>query len=85
MSVFKRGIWSLIKEDTTGARYFSFAHVIFSKITFRTDTTPKTIATKIKVKKVDKARFKLENDHINEPFGLYDIAFEYIENGNYKG
>lgn len=85
MSVFKRGIWSLIKEDTTSARYFSFAHVIFSKFTFRTDTTPKTIATKIKVKKVDKARFKLENDHLNEPFGLYDIAFEYIENGNYKG
>ncbi len=85
MSVFKRGIWSLIKDDTTSARYFSFSHVIFSKFTFRTDTTPKTIATKIKVKKVDKARFKLENDHLNEPFGLYDIAFEYIENGNYKG
>ena len=85
MSVSTRGVWSLIKEDATSARYFSFAHVIFSKFTFRTDTTPKTIATKIKVKKVDKARFKLENDHLNEPFGLYDIAFEYIENGNYKG
>lgn len=85
MSVYKAGVWNLIKEDSTEAQLFGFAYVCFSKFSFRTDTTPKTIATKIKVKKVDKARFKLENDQLNESFGLYDIAFEYVESGNYKG
>ena len=81
----KRGIWNLIKEDDTSARYFSFSSVIFSKFTFSSDTTPKTIPSKIKVKKVDKARFRFENNRVNEPFGLFDLAWEYIENGYYKG
>lgn len=85
MYVQKRGIWSLIKEESAKTRYISFANIIFSKFTFSTDPTPKTIPTKIKVKKVDKARFRFENNMLNEPFGLFDIALEYIENGYYKG
>lgn len=83
--VQKRGLWSLIKEDNSSARYFSFMSLVFSKLSFSPDTTPKTIPSKIKVKKVDKARFRFENDMLNEPFGLYDIALEYVENGYYKG
>ena len=60
-------------------------NVCFSKLSFSPDTTPKTIPTKIKVKKVDKARFRFENDVLNEPFGLFDLAWEYVENGYYKG
>ena len=83
--VQKRGLWSLIKEDSSTARYFSFANLVFSKLSFSPDTTPKTLPSKIKVKKVDKARFRFENDVLNEPFGLFDIALEYVENGYYKG
>lgn len=83
--VQKRGLWSLIKEDSSTARYFSFANLVFSKLSFSPDTTPKTLPSKIKVKKVDKARFRFENDMLNEPFGLFDIALEYVENGYYKG
>lgn len=83
--VQKRGLWSLIKEDNSSARYFSFMSLVFSKLSFSPDTTPKTIPSKIKVKKVDKARFRFENDVLNEPFGLFDIALEYVENGYYKG
>ena len=83
--VQKRGLWSLIKEDSSTARYFSFANLVFSKLPFSPDTTPKTLPSKIKVKKVDKARFRFENDMLNEPFGLFDIALEYVENGYYKG
>lgn len=83
--VQKRGLWSLIKEDNSSARYFSFMSLVFSKLSFSPDTTPKTIPSKIKVKKVDKARFRFENDMLNEPFGLFDIALEYVENGYYKG
>lgn len=83
--VQKRGLWNLIKEDSSSARFFSFMNVCFSKLSFSPDTTPKTIPTKIKVKKVDKARFRFENDVLNEPFGLFDLAWEYVENGYYKG
>ena len=83
--VQKRGLWSLIKEDSSTARYFSFANLVFSKLSFSPDATPKTLPSKIKVKKVDKARFRFENDMLNEPFGLFDIALEYVENGYYKG
>lgn len=85
MYVQKRGLWDFIKEEMKKARFFDFNNINFAKFTFSTDTTPKTVSTKIKVKKVDKARFRLENNQLNEPFGLYDIAFEYIENGYYKG
>ena len=66
------------------ARYFAFGKLTFSKFTFSTDTTPKTIAQKIKVKKVDKTRFRLENREENEPFGIYEISIEFTESGKYK-
>lgn len=85
MWAMKNGVWTLIKyEDKTG-QYFDFDDIDFENFTFSTDQSEKVAHTKIKVKKVDKARFKLQNDIVNEPFGLFDIALEYIENGNYKG
>ena len=85
VSSWKKGIWSLIKEDGATNRYFSFAGLTFSKLTFSADDTPKITSSKIKLKKVSKARFKLENNQLNEPFGINDIAFEFVESGNYKG
>ncbi len=81
----KRGIWNLAKTDSTKARYFTFPFLNFAKFSFSTDTTQKIIHTKLRVKKVDKARFRFTNTEVNEPFGLFDVALEYIENGNYKG
>lgn len=81
----KHGIWSLLKEDVSSARYFAFSKLVFSKFTFSVDDSEKLAHTKVRVKKVDKARFKLENSEYNEPFGIYDFALEYIESGNYKG
>ena len=52
-------------------------------MSFSGDTTPKTIGLKIKVKKVDKVRFRLENSRA-EPFGIFEVAMEYAENGKYK-
>lgn len=83
--VQKRGVWSLVKHDDTTARYLSFKNLIFSKFTFSSDDTQKIISSKIKVKKVDKARFRILNDAVNEPFGIFDIAFEFVESGNFKG
>ena len=79
-----KGLWKDLKEELTKARYLSFERITFSKFTFNSDQTPKTIGMKIKVKKVDKARFRLQNFEA-EPFGIYEVALEFVENGKYKG
>lgn len=81
----ERGLWNFVKEDSTFARFLKFSQLQFSKFTFASDTTQKICRAKLKIKKVDKFRLKFVNDALNEPFGLYDIALEYIENGNFKG
>jgi len=81
----KMGTWSFIKEDTRSGIAFDFELVDFERFSFSTDRSERVIHTKIRVKKVDKARFKVENDALNEPFGLFDWALEYIESGNFKG
>lgn len=85
MYVQKRGVWTFIKEDTSSARYLSFMNIIFSKFTFSSDDTQKIVSSKLRVKKVDKAMFRLKNDALNEPFGIFDLAFEFVESGNFKG
>ncbi len=83
--VQKRGIWSRLFDAGARARYFDFSYVEFSKINFSSDATPRTLGSKIRVKKADKARFSMRNDALNEPFGIYSIGLEYTESGNYKG
>lgn len=81
----KLGTWNFIKEDTASGVVFNFEDVDFTNFSFSTDSSEKVVHTKVRVKKVDKARFRVENGKLNEPFGLFDLALEYIESGNYKG
>ena len=81
----KLGSWSFIKEDTSSGVVFDFDSIDFTNFSFSTDSSEKVVHTKVRVKKVDKARFRVENGNKNEPFGLFDLALEYIESGNYKG
>lgn len=85
ISVQRRGLWTHIKTDSTTARFFDWGYLDWSKFSWSNDETPKTLTTKVRVKKVDKARFRLENNTLNEPFGIMDLAFEFTENGNFKG
>lgn len=80
-----KGIWRLLRRDETTGRYLVFSNLIFSKFSFSSDMTQKVSHTKVKIKKVDKYRIRLENDQRYEPFSIYDIGMEYVENGNYKG
>ena len=81
----KFGLWSYIDEDLLTGIYFDFEHVDFERFSFGTDATDKVLSTKMRVRRVDKARFRVENDKLNEPLGLLDLALEYTESGNYKG
>lgn len=78
------GRWEFIADDLLTGIYFDFEHVDFERFSFGTDPTDKVIHTKIRLRRVDKARFRVENDMLNEPLGLLDLALEYTESGNYK-
>ena len=80
-----RGVWNFIKEDDSFSSYLSFNQLSFSAFTFSCDRTQKISRTKMRIKKVDKFRLRFINNKLNEPFTIYNIAFEYIENGYYKG
>lgn len=81
----KRGIWSQVFDAKERARYFDWSYIDFSKFVFSADQTPRTLCGKVKIKKVDKVRFRLQNNVLNEPFGLYAFGLEWREPGtNYK-
>ena len=81
-----RGLWTLIKESKELSNsIFRFSTLTFSGLTFNNDTSDQVVSSKLRVKKIDKARFKLENSEYNEPFGIQNLAFEYVESGNFKG
>lgn len=80
----KNNKWSFIKKDSASGRQFSFSNISFSNFIFSSDKVQKIISTKLRIKKVDSACFRLFNSELNEPFGIFDIAFEYVENGNHK-
>lgn len=79
-----QGLWQQLFGDFLQARYLVFSKLMFSKMTFLSDCTPRTVGGKISIKKTDKSGFKLENDNIHEPFALNSIGIEFKENGYYK-
>lgn len=81
-----RGLWRQIYDAGEKARYFDWNYLNFAKFVFSADRTPRTLGGKIKLKKVDKVRFRFQNGEMNEPFGIYSVGFEYTEPGSrYKG
>ena len=80
----KAGLWEMFKEETQKTRYFTFADVDFRKMAFSSDRTQKLISTKTRIKKIDKVRFRFENDKLNEPVGITQFAIEYTTGGNIK-
>lgn len=85
VEVRKRGIWLLLFSVEDKFRYFAFNEIDFSRFSFSTDHYAHTVSSKIKVKKVDKAVFRFSNNAINTPFSVSDVAFEFVESGNFKG
>ena len=81
----RRGIWTKIKEKNFSNKVFTFSGLVFSEFTFNNDASDPVMSSKMRVKKIDKARFKIENSNLNQPFGIHDLAVEYIESGNFRG
>jgi hypothetical protein len=88
ISAFVDGNWSILKDYTNEANFFSIQNDTFSlansKLSFRTDTSPKTLGSKIKEKNHDKIQFRFENSRLGDTFGLYKILIEYTESNKYR-
>nr|MCR5256093.1 hypothetical protein [Acetatifactor sp.] len=84
ISYLKKGVWTLLKEDSLTATYLMFSKLVFSRFSFSSDNTPRTVSTKMRIKKIDKVRFRFENDTVNEPFGVFNYALEYTVNSDIK-
>jgi hypothetical protein len=88
ISAFVDGKWNIIKDYTNEANFFSIKNDTFSlansKLSFRTDSTPKTLGSKIKEKNHDKIQFRFENSRLGDTFGLYKILIEFTEGNKYR-
>ena len=76
--------WELLKEDESTGASFTFSTLKFSALRFGGEMTQLISTVKAKIKKVDKFQLKVQNSELNEPFGLFEIGFEFVENGNFK-
>ena len=79
-----KGIWQQIFSDMTTARFFQWSAIQWSKFTWSTDKTPKLMKSNVKIKNVNKIAFRLENSNLNEPFGIYELGFEYTTGSDYR-
>lgn len=88
ISAFVDGKWNVLKDYTNEANFFSINNSTFSlansKLSFRTDSSPKTLGSKIKEKNHDKIQFRFENSRLGDTFGLYKILIEFTEGNKYR-
>ena len=80
----RNGLWEMIKEDQQTLRFFDFNYINFEKFSFSPDNTAKVLPAKVRLRKLDHARFRFVNEKLNEPFGLINFAVEYTQGGNRK-
>lgn len=82
-----KGHWGdeALFDGKSAGTFIDFNYIDFGVFSFATDTAPRTMGGKIKIKKVDKVAFSFRNEEIDQPFGIYKFAAEYTENGDYKG
>jgi len=79
-----RGLWRKIGEDFFRGRYFSWSNIVWSRWTWSTDQTTRALTRKFRLKKLDKARYRLQNGRKDEPFAIYSVALEFTENGKIR-
>jgi len=80
-----RGVWRHLFSEMAGARFFSFSNLAFGKWTFSSDLNPKTLVKRAYVRGADALRLSFRNEEAREPFGIFQLALEFSEGGNYKG
>lgn len=68
-----------VRFDTVDKNmFFDFEVVDFNRINFDTNDGPRDVMIKKKIKKYKRLQFVVKNDTVNEGFGVYQIAKNYI-------
>ena len=80
----KNGVWTVLKEWGSKLGFFQWSALSWGGFTWYANAEHKTVTTKITIKKVDKAGFRVVCDEIDKAFGLYAFSLEYAEKGRYK-
>jgi len=70
--------------DEKQADIFSFDDIDLNRLTFNTDRDVGVIATKVKAKRVVTTQVRLENNALNEAFGITGITIYYETKGKVK-
>lgn len=81
---YRNGEWELLKDDAGTVRYFTFSQLVFSKLTFRTDLGTRIVNSKVRLKKLDHAKFRIENDGLEESLMIDEFGIEFTQSGNFK-
>jgi hypothetical protein len=86
ISAYINGNWTVLKDYTSEANFFSITNdaLDFGNLSFSTDSSPKTLGSKIKEKNHDKIQFRFENSRLYDTFGLYKILIEFTEGNKYR-
>ena len=79
----KKGAWVTIKDIEFETAGFVFSQMQFSKFSFAPYNPEKVVSSKMRLKKLDKTKFRITNDKA-EPFEIYDIGLEFTETNNIK-
>lgn len=80
----ERGIWKELGSDYVSARYFAWDRLDWSRFSWSGDQTPRLLTARVRLRRLNKSRLRLENDRLNEPFGLSELAVEFAEMGDYR-
>ena len=78
------GVWSVLFEEDKKTRYFVWSKLTWSKFTWSSNTNPRTVGMKYKIRKFDGVRLRIQNNVLNEPFGIFEVSWKYVESGIYK-
>lgn len=72
----RRGVWRFIK--TKISYLFSYSTLVYSTFTYGGNLFPQQSRSKIKAKKLGFQQVRLENNNINESFGILEVAFKFL-------
>lgn len=78
------GVWSKVTEWSAKICFFAWSGLSWANFTWSGNSTYRTLSAKARIKKFDKAGFRIVCDEIDKAFGLYAFSLEYVESGRYK-
>lgn len=78
------GNWRRIMAPNFGVRFFQYSNLRYGGWIYSGDESPKSVGKRLRLRNIESARFSLRNARAAEPFGLHEIALEFLEGGHYR-